>query len=141
MAFGIVNALARSAEIDRPDGVTRCFQVSRYKIEPLQAKRARNLLPNNSVRATLLDEMVAGGPKVPLISKPKLLACRAERLTREAGAPESSGVGDAGATGCKTPYADSGAEMYLRKSGEFSGSDVSEIARVNFTIGNKALTD
>mgnify|MGYP003338890493 FL=1 len=28
---------ARSAEIERPDGVVRCFHVSVYKVEPLQA--------------------------------------------------------------------------------------------------------
>jgi hypothetical protein len=35
---------ARSAQIGRPDGVTRSFQVRRNKVEPREAVRARNLL-------------------------------------------------------------------------------------------------
>jgi hypothetical protein len=36
-------ATARSAQICRPNGVTRVFQVSRYKVKPLKGSRARNL--------------------------------------------------------------------------------------------------
>jgi hypothetical protein len=35
---------ARSAQITRPDGVTASFHVSENKIEPREAKAARNLL-------------------------------------------------------------------------------------------------
>lgn len=34
----------RSAQIRRPDGVARSFQVSRNSVEPVEASRARNLL-------------------------------------------------------------------------------------------------
>jgi hypothetical protein len=34
---------ARSAQISRPDGVARSFQVSAYKVEPPEAVLARNL--------------------------------------------------------------------------------------------------
>jgi len=53
---------ARSAQIDRPAGVTRRFHVRRNKVEPSEAVFACNLLPNNDVRATLADEPVEGGP-------------------------------------------------------------------------------
>ena len=56
------------------------FQVSENKIEPRPSSRAFNLLPKHDVRATLSDEPVEGGPKVPLVSKPASFACRAERL-------------------------------------------------------------
>jgi hypothetical protein len=38
---------ARSAQIGRPNGVTRVFQVSRYKVKPFKGSRARNLLSKN----------------------------------------------------------------------------------------------
>jgi hypothetical protein len=38
---------ARSAEIDRPDGVTRSFQISLYKVEPHEAVLACNLFTND----------------------------------------------------------------------------------------------
>lgn len=55
-------AEARSAQIDRCAGVSRSFQVSAYKVEPAEAVLARNLLTKNDARASLLDEMVEGGP-------------------------------------------------------------------------------
>jgi hypothetical protein len=53
---------ARSAEIDRPDGVTRCFQVSVNKVEPSEAVLARNLLAKDCCRAMDFDEMEPRGP-------------------------------------------------------------------------------
>jgi hypothetical protein len=71
---------ARSAEIERPDGVVRCFQISLYKVDPSKAVLACNLLAKDDARAALADEVVKRGPKVPLVSKPFSFACRAERL-------------------------------------------------------------
>ena len=70
---------ARSAKIDRPAGVIRSFQVSLYKVEPSKAVLARNLFTKDDWRAALADEVVEGGPEVPLVSKPAAFACRAER--------------------------------------------------------------
>jgi hypothetical protein len=50
-------AVARSAAIDSPDGVTRAFQVSVNKVEPDQTVFARNLLAKENRRAALIDEM------------------------------------------------------------------------------------
>jgi hypothetical protein len=49
-------AEARSAGIDRPDGVTRCFQVSVNNVEPSKADLCRNLFANESARSALADE-------------------------------------------------------------------------------------
>jgi len=73
---------ARSAEINRPAGVARCFQVSAYKVEPTKAVFACNLLTKDDWRLALADEVVERGPQVPLIIKPCAFACRAERLAR-----------------------------------------------------------
>jgi hypothetical protein len=73
---------ARSAEIDRPAGVARCFQVSVYKVEPTEAVFRRNLFTKDDWRLALADEVMERWPQVPLIIKPCSFACRAERLTR-----------------------------------------------------------
>jgi hypothetical protein len=87
---------ARSAEINRPAGVARSFQVSLYKVEPTEAVLARNLLAKDDWRAALADEMEPAGPYVPLVSKPCTFARRAERLAGEAGGPTWPGVGPPG---------------------------------------------
>jgi len=53
---------ARSAQIDRPIGVTRTFQVSLYKVEPTEAVFTSNLLTNDAVRLTLRDKVVPVWP-------------------------------------------------------------------------------
>ena len=55
-------AEARSAEIEKPDGVVRSFQVSAYKVEPSKAVLRRNLLAKDDARAALADEPLPGGP-------------------------------------------------------------------------------
>jgi hypothetical protein len=71
---------ARSRDTGCPEGVTDSFNVSLYKVEPAVANRLFNLLTKDDWRAALSDEVVEGWPKVPLVSKPELHACRAERL-------------------------------------------------------------
>jgi hypothetical protein len=56
------SADARSAKIDRPEGIARSFQVSLYKIEPSESVFARNLLTKDDTRAALFDEEVEEGP-------------------------------------------------------------------------------
>jgi hypothetical protein len=53
---------ARSAGIDRPNGVTRTFQVSLYKVEPSKSVFACNLLSKDRDRSALIDEVVEGWP-------------------------------------------------------------------------------
>jgi hypothetical protein len=52
-----------------------------YKVEPLKAVAACNLLTKDDWRAALADEPMERGPEVPLVSKPSTFASRAERLT------------------------------------------------------------
>ena len=53
---------ARSAEIDRFEGVTLSFHVSVYKVEPSKAVLARNLLAKNNGGVCLGDEVVEERP-------------------------------------------------------------------------------
>jgi hypothetical protein len=78
---------ARSAQIGRPNGVTRTFQVRANKIQPHESFFIRNLLAKDNWRAALLDEVKPEGPEVPLVSKPAAFACRGERLARTASRP------------------------------------------------------
>lgn len=76
------SAEARSAQICRPNGVARYFQVSENKVEPTEAVLACNLLSKHDWRVALVDEVVPSGPEMPLIIKPAAFACRGERLAR-----------------------------------------------------------
>jgi hypothetical protein len=51
-------AEARSAGFRNPEGITRCVQVSRYKVEPSISVCSRNLLASDDLRTALLDEIV-----------------------------------------------------------------------------------
>ena len=53
---------ARSAAIFRPDGVTRSFQVSAYKVEPSKAVLGSDLLAEDGDRLALLDVPVPERP-------------------------------------------------------------------------------
>jgi hypothetical protein len=55
-------AEARSAEIERPDGVTRSFHVSLNKVEPSKSVLARNLLAKDDARSALFNEIMERRP-------------------------------------------------------------------------------
>ena len=56
---------ARSAQIERPEGVTLSFQVSAYNVEPAKAVAARNLLSKDDWRTPLRNESGKLGPEMP----------------------------------------------------------------------------
>jgi hypothetical protein len=112
---------ARRAKISRPEGVALCFHVSVYKVDPLEAIRACNLLAKDDWRAALRDEVVECGPEVPLVSKRSSLACRAERLAGAGTGPNRSVVRPAGEPKRGRPAADAGEEVALGVAGEVAG--------------------
>jgi len=91
---------ARSAEIDRPDGVTRSFQVSVNKVEPLKAVAACNLLAKHDARVALRDETEPDGPEMPLVRESESASGRAEWLARTTAGPDRTTVRPAGETKC-----------------------------------------
>jgi hypothetical protein len=95
-----------------------------YKVEPLKAVAACNLLAKDDWRAALADEPVERGPKVPLVSKPAAFACRTERLARAASGPDGSVVRPPGKSQGSTPDADAGKKVALGISGKFIWSDI-----------------
>jgi len=132
---------ARSAEIDRPAGVARCFQVRLYKVEPTKAVFACNLFTKDNVRAALADEVVERGPQVPLIIKPRPFACRAERLARTRSCPYRTIIGPSCSAQGVGPDANAGEEMALSKSSKFIWSDIFDAPIVNHAIGDVTLFD
>lgn len=132
---------ARSAEIDRPAGVIRSFQVSLYKVEPSEAVLTRNLLAKDDVRSALRDEPVEGRPKVPLVSKPAAFACRAERLAGAAPGPDGAVVGPAGPSKSVAPDADAGEEMALGVGSKVIGRHVLDRAFVDIAGCDVAVGD
>ena len=121
---------ACSAEICRPDGVARCFQVSLYKVEPVEAVRACNLLTKDDARTALADE-------VPLVSKPSSFTCRAERLARTGCGPDRSAVRPAGPSQRVAPHTDAGEEVALGVSGEITWSNIFNTPIINISGGNQ----
>jgi hypothetical protein len=134
---------ARSAGIDRPDGVARSLQVSRNKVEPSEASSRCNLLPKDwdSRRLAVRDEVVPRGPKVPLVSKPSAFACRAERLAGTGSGPHGTVVGPAGATQGVGPDSDPGEKMALRIPGKVSRYDILDAPFVHDAGGDGPRVD
>jgi hypothetical protein len=124
-------AEARSAQITRPEGVARSFQVSRYKIEP--TSRARNLLSNDDWRAALRNEIKPDRPEVSFIIKSLLFACRAERLARARACPDWLIIWPTRIPQSLRPHAYAGKEMALREFHQFECFDFTNIALVNYT--------
>lgn len=131
-------AEARSAQIRNPEGVTRCFQVSRYKIEPFEAIRARNLLTKDDCRLALLDEVEPVRPEVPLVSSPLSCACRAERLARARSRPSDKTIGPAGGVEHGVPDCDAAEEMGSPKPGKRGWLNVTNILLGNDAARNRA---
>jgi hypothetical protein len=102
---------ARSADIERPSGVSRVFQVSEYKVEPLQPVLACNLLAKHDIRAALGDEPEEDRPEVSLVVGALPLARRRERLAGAGACPDGSVVGPSGKPESVGPSADAGEEV------------------------------
>lgn len=93
--------------------MTQAFHVSLYKVDPRIDVLARNLLSKDRCRHSLTDEMEEVRPEVPLVSKPKSCACRAERLARTGTGPNRSVIRPSGHAEGVAPDADSCEEMAL----------------------------
>jgi hypothetical protein len=107
------SAEARSAQIDRPEGVIRSFQVSRNKVEPLEAVAARNLLSKDRCRAALRDETEELRPEVASVVKAASLAGCREGLAGAGAGPDGLVIGHAGHAEREAPAPDAGEEMAL----------------------------
>lgn len=129
-------AEARSAQIARPEGVARCFHVSRYKIEPIE--RARNLLSKDDWRAALANEAIPDGPEVALVVKAALLSCGAEGLAGAASRPDGAVVRPTGAAQGVAPDADPCEEVALVETRKVFMLNFRNAPLIDFTFSDMA---
>jgi hypothetical protein len=132
---------ARSAEIKSPDGVARSFHVSVNKLDPSESVLARNLLAKDDARSALFDEVKPRRPQVPLVSKSRSFACRAERLARTTARPDGSVVGPSCLSQGVRPDADSCEEVTLGVSPQIVWADVFNAPLIHISRRYMALFD
>ena len=132
---------ARSAQIRRPEGVARSFQVRRNKVEPPEAVRARNLLSKDDWRAALGDELEPVWPEVAVVAEALGSPGRGEGLAGTGAGPNRSSVGPACRAERVRPDADAGEEVGLEVAADVIGCQVSDaaffdVARRHVAAGN-----
>ncbi len=103
----------RSAGIDRPDSVTRRFQVSANKVEPSKCVRACNLLAKDNVRSALANEPRPVRPEMALITESRAAPRRGEGLAGAGAGPDGPVVWPAGEAEGIGPGSNAGEEMTL----------------------------
>jgi hypothetical protein len=128
---------ARSAGIERPDGVALCFQVSVNSVEPSKSVLARNLLAKESARAALADEAGDLGPQVALVLDASALPGRAEGLAGAACGPDWLGIRPSGEAQGVAPDPDAGEEVALGESGKVAWLDIYDAPLVNLPVSNE----
>ncbi len=127
---------ARSAQIARPDGVARSFQVSENKIEPLEAVRTRNLLPKDDWRAALADELEPDGPEMPIVGEAFLAPALRERLTGTGTSPNGKLVWPFREAERVRPPAEPGEEVSLPPSPDVGDGELADATGVDFAGGD-----
>jgi hypothetical protein len=131
---------ARSAQIRRPDGVTASFQVSENKVEPLEAKPARNLLSKEDWRATLADECEPCWPKMSRVECSEPLARVREPLAWAGAGPDVGIIGDSGESEGMRPPADPGEKMALSNPGNVAWGKLGDGPLVDASRGDVAMS-
>jgi len=129
---------ARSAEIDRPDGVTRCFLVSVYSVEPRKAIARRNLLSKDDWRAALADEPEPLGPEVPLVCGAAALAGDREGLTGTGAGPDGPVVRPPGESEGVGPGAEAGEGVELGSAHNVICAEVTDGTNIDDSSGDVA---
>jgi hypothetical protein len=115
---------ARSAQIDRPAGVTRTIQVRLNKVEPSESVNGRNLLAKANERSSCFDETKELWPKMPFVVERFAFAGRAERLARAGAGPDFPVVWPPGEAQGVRPDPDAGEEMALGVSSQVVGLNI-----------------
>jgi hypothetical protein len=128
---------ARSAGIDRPNGVIRAFQVSRNKVEPSECVLARNLFAKDHVRATLADEPEEIWPEVAVVCGAFALSSGRERLTGTTSGPDWSVVRPSCTAQGVAPDSNSSEEMTLGISQKVGWLNVSDTSLIHISVSNE----
>lgn len=124
---------ARSAQICRPAGVVRTFQVSEYSVEPSEGILARNLLSKDRCRSALADEFPENGPEVPFVGGSPTFSGDGERLAGAASGPHRAINWPSREGKCVRPPTDPGEKVALGIGGEVMGSNIRDASFVHVT--------
>jgi hypothetical protein len=131
-------AEARSAQIESREGVTRCFHVRLYSVEPSERVFACNLLAKDDARTVLANEPIKGRPEVSRVSNPLSPACRAERLAWRAPSKDGPVVWPPGLPQAVGPSSNSAEPVALGKGYNIAGVDIEDRSLINFSRGDEA---
>jgi hypothetical protein len=115
---------ARCANIGGPDGISQCFQVKAYIIEPRASVSARNLLSKRDCRTALGDEASKLGPEVSLVRFAFPPPRRAERLAGAGAGPDGPIVWPPSEAQGIGPSSDSCEEVALSEPAEVIISNI-----------------
>ena len=127
---------ARSAGIDRPDGVTRSFQVSLNNVEPSKSVLARNLFTKHCDRPVGGNKTVELWPKVSVISYSFSFSCCAERLAGAGTSPDRTIIRPPRKSKGVAPNPDPGEEVALGIAKNICRMNVTYAAFVYLTWRN-----
>jgi hypothetical protein len=111
---------ARSAQIERPDGVVLTFHVRRYKVDPRERVFACRLFAKDNARVSLGDEPEPIWPEVAFIGESELFPSNGETLAWTTAGPDFPLVWPSGTPQGVRPNANSGEEMTLSVSGKIA---------------------
>jgi hypothetical protein len=128
-----------SRENDRPCFVSFVFQVSKHSVEPIDAKRRRNLFSHDDSGPAGMDESTVFGPEMPFVFDTALLADDAERLARARPGPEFPIIGPTGETRGERPSADAGKEVALRVPRKIARLNIHDAALIHVSRRNQFL--
>jgi hypothetical protein len=117
-------AEARSANIERPEGVVLAFHVRLNKVEPSKCVFARRLFAKDDARISLGDESEPIRPKMSLVGEASFLARDREALTGTGTGPDFSVVGPSGEGKGVIPNPNPGEEMAAGVPSEISGPNI-----------------
>jgi hypothetical protein len=101
------------AQYGRPAGVAFRLQVCRYSIKPPFANCCCNLLPKDSLRAALADEIEEHGPEVAFVCLSESSACGAEGLAWARACPDWTICGPSSKLEGETPPSNASEEVAL----------------------------
>jgi hypothetical protein len=128
--------IPRSAGIERPDGVTRCFHVSTNKVEPSEPVTACNLFAKDNARFALANEPRPVRPEMAAIIESACAPCGTERLAGTASGPDWPIIGPSGAAQRIGPDSNPGEKVALGVSNKLAWLDIRNAPFVNIAGGN-----
>jgi hypothetical protein len=130
-----------SRDINRPCRVPTALQIRADSVEPIVAKRARNLFSHNFTGPDGVNEAIKVRPQMPWIICSRLSSSAAKRLARAGAAPKRSLIRPPSHSGGGAPSADSGEEVALGVACEVMGLNVLDGASINIAGGDQPCGD